>query len=103
MIVSELIKLLQSCDQEAEVNFQLGPNDNIRKLMAKVALEDDGSVGHDGLGCLKYMCIDYIEQKQLVHAEESYLNIILGQDYYKDSFFEDLVKSAAKGKEATDE
>ena len=103
MIVSELLKLLQSCDQEAEVNFQLGQNDSIRKLIAKLALEDDGSVGNDGLGCLKYMCIDYIEQKQFVHSEESYINIILGQDYYKDSFFEDLVNSAAKGKEDTDE
>ena len=64
-----------------------------------MALEDDGTEGHDGLGCLKNMCIDYIEQTQFVHAEESVVNIILGQDFYLDSHFEDLVISDAKRKE----
>ena len=99
MIVSELIKLLQSCDQEAEVNFELGKNDFIKKFIAKLALEDDGTEGHDGLGCLKNMCIDYIEQTQFVHAETSEINIILGQDFYLESHFEKLVIANAKRKE----
>ena len=99
MKVSELIKLLKSCDQEADVNFQVGTGDSIRKLIAKLAFEDDGTVNHDGLKCLQYMCIDVIEQKQYIDAEESWINIILGQNYYSDSCFEGLVIADATRKE----
>jgi hypothetical protein len=99
MKVSELIKLLQLCDQEADVNFQVENSDVIRKLIAKLVYEDDGTEEHDGLGCLQYMCIDVIKQTQYVHAETSEINIILGQNFYKDSYFEDLVIADAKRKE----
>jgi hypothetical protein len=99
MKVSELIKLLQLCDQEADVNFQVGNSDFFRKLIAKLVSEDDGTEEHDGLGCLQYMCIDVIKQTQYVHAETSEINIILGQNFYKDSYFEDLVIANAKRKE----
>lgn len=98
MKVEDLIKLLQCCDPEAEINFEVGRNDAYRKACARLVLEDDGTNEHDGLGCMKYMCIDSLQQVQWVHSEESELLISLGQDYFTDGLFDGYVVSEAVNK-----
>lgn len=101
MKVQELISLLQKCDPKAEVTFEVGRNDNYRKAYAKLVLEDDGTPENDGLSCLRYLSVDYLEQKQFVYSEESELLISLGQNYYTDEFFEDYVITGIVNNEFT--
>jgi hypothetical protein len=95
MKVREFVSVLQKVDQDAELYFTFGWNNKYRKVCASICLSQKEK---DGDGCLEFMTPAEIKQDLIVDGD-SEVKIIFGQDYYKEDYFNDLLRDYIEGKE----